>query len=161
VALSGRIAVTHPPSNPASRSVAAWQRAGVFAAGAALLGSGGLWLAVHYAVGLGAGELPHPLEAWMLRLHGFAAFAALFLMGAVAAAHVPHGWRLSRRPRRAGQRRTGVALLACAGLLGLSGYLLYYFAPEAWRPALGWAHTATGAAMALLLAIHRQAGSTR
>jgi hypothetical protein len=133
-----------------------WQRLGLFTSGALLLLSGLVWLAVHYSVGAGAGELPHALEAWSLRLHGLAAFAGLFVLGALAAAHVPHGWRMSRRRRWSAQRRSGALLCGVAALLALSGYLLFYFAPEAIRPALGWAHTGLGVAMGLLLASHRR-----
>jgi len=58
-----------------------WQRLALYLAGAVLLLTGGLWLLVHYSVGAGAGALPHPLEAWSLRLHGLAAFAGLFVLG--------------------------------------------------------------------------------
>ena len=136
--------------------LARWQRLSVYAVGALLLATGVVWLALHYLVGAGTGELPHPLEAWALRLHGLAAFAGLFMLGVIAAVHVPHGWRLSRRLRWAHQRGTGLTLCALAAALALSGYLLYYFAPEAIRPALGWLHTAVGVAMALLLALHRR-----
>lgn len=146
----------HSHHHHVAHHLARWQRLGVYAVGALLLGSGGVWLALHYLVGAGAGELPHPLEAWSMRLHGLAAFAALFLLGAISAAHVPQGWRLSRRLRWAHQRSTGLGLCALAGGLALSGYLLYYFAPEAVRPALGWVHSGVGVAMALAIALHRR-----
>jgi len=86
----------------------------------------------------------------LIKLHGLAAFFALFLLGALAATHIPQGWRLSSRPRHAAQRSTGVSLCVLGGLLALSGYLLYYFAPESLRPALGWGHAALGLAMVAL-----------
>ncbi len=137
-----------------SHRLARWLRRGLHVSGFVLLLSGAGWLAVHYSVGAGAGELPHALEPWAMRLHGLAAQAAVFVLGAVAAAHVPHGWRSTRRHRRWGQRRTGVALCALAGLLAFSGWLLYYFAPEWLRPGLGWAHAGAGTAMAALLRWH-------
>ena len=143
-----------PTHHPPVHHLAGWQRVSVYAVGALLLLTGLVWLALHY--GAGAGELPHPLEAWAMRLHGLATFAGLFLLGAVAATHVPHGWRLSRRHRWAHQRRSGLALCMLAGALALSGYLLYYFAPEAVRPLLGWVHSAAGIAMALTIALHRR-----
>ena len=135
--------------------MARWQRLGLYGSGALLLFSGGLWLALHYGVGAGAGELPHPLEAWCLRLHGLAAFAGLFMLGALAAAHVPHGWRLSGRPRWAHQRGSGLMLCTLSGIMALSGYLLFYFAAETIRPALGWAHAFIGVAAGALLLGHR------
>ncbi len=131
-----------------------WQRLSLYGAGATLLGSGVLWLALHYARGSDA--LPAPIEAWLMRLHGLAAFIALFAFGVLGAAHVPQGLRLSRRWRWAGQRRTGLVLCGLAAALALTGYLLYYFAPDDVRPALGWLHSALGAAMALLVLGHRR-----
>src|SRR5437867_3506565 len=84
-----------------------WQRLALYTSGATLLASGLSWLALHYAVGAGAGELPHPLEAWLMRLHGLAAFASLFMLGVIAGSHVPHGWRMSARHRWARQRSSG------------------------------------------------------
>jgi succinate dehydrogenase/fumarate reductase cytochrome b subunit len=100
--------------------------------------------------------LPHPAEAWAMRLHGLAGFAALFLLGALAAAHIPQGWRVSGRLRWAGQRQSGLALCFLGAALVLSGYLLYYFAPEAVRPTLGWAHAGAGLAMAGVWVAHRR-----
>jgi len=139
--------------------LAAWQRLILYACGVLLLVSGGLWLGVHYTIGAGAADLPHPLEAWLMRLHGLASFAALFMLGVLAAHHIPHGWRLGARHRYAKQRGTGIALCTLGSLLALSGYLLYYFAPEAIRPTLGWVHTGFGAAIAFLLLTHRRGGA--
>ena len=133
-----------------------WQRILLYSTGTLLLATGALWLAVHYTIGGGRGELPHPLEAWSLRVHGLAAFAGLFVAGVLAAAHIPQGWKLSGLNGWSGQRTSGIALCAIGALLILTGYLLYYFAPESLRPALGWVHAGTGAAMALLIAAHRR-----
>jgi hypothetical protein len=141
------------PHRPHHRLVP-WQRVSFYAAGALLLTTGAAWLALHYSVGAGADELPHPAEAWLLRGHGLVGFVGLFLFGVLAAGHVPQGWRLTRRHRWAGQRNSGVALCALAVMLSLSGYLLYYFAPEAVRAALGWTHTAVGLSMAVLVVFH-------
>ena len=118
--------------------------------------TGVLWLAVHYSVGAGAGELPHPIEAWSMRLHGLAAFAGMFMFGALSAAHVPRGWRHTRQLHWAGQRKTGLTLCAFAVVLGVTGYMLYYFAPEPIRPALGWVHALVGVAMGGLILVHRR-----
>ena len=96
-----------------------------------------------------------------MRVHGLAAFAVLFAFGALAAAHIPQGWRFSHRMRWARQRGSGLALCVLAATLALTGYLLYYFAPEPVRPALGWLHSGLGAAMALLVASHRRRGDRR
>jgi hypothetical protein len=131
-----------------------WQRICLVGAGSALGATGAIWLAVHYAMGAGAGELPHPLESWLMRLHGLAAFVALFTLGALAAEHVPQGWRLTARQRWASQRRLGVALCSMAAALVITGYALYYLASESVRPALGIGHAAIGAATAVLVVWH-------
>ena len=152
---SPRHAAVAPANLPAHR-LARWQRLALFASGFVLLLTGLLWLVVHYAFGAGAGELPHPLEAWSLRLHGLAGFAALFVLGVLAAAHIPQGWRLSHRRRWRWQRRSGVILCVCAVGLVFTAYLLYYFASESARPAIGWAHTGIGVIMATLVVAHRR-----
>ena len=96
-----------------------------------------------------------------MRLHGLAAFAALFVLGALAAAHIPHGWRASHRLRWARQRASGVALCALGGALALTGYLLYYFAPDPVRPALGWLHSGLGLMAAGAVATHRRRSARR
>lgn len=134
-----------------------WQRHWLYTTGVLLSFTGFAWLAIHYSIGAGAGELPHPVEAWSMRLHGLAAFAGLFGMGTLAAAHIPQGWRLSRHRRWAGQRVTGLVLCVLGGALVMSGYLLYYFAPEGIRPALGWIHSGVGVAMGITILVHRRA----
>ena len=133
-----------------------WQRLSLYTSGGLLLASGLLWLALHYMAGAGAGELPHPLEAWLMRAHGLAAFAGLFMLGVIGGSHIPHGWRMSARHRWAQQRGSGLLLSTLAGALALTGYLLYYFAPEQLRPALGWLHTGVGVAMGAMLAVHQR-----
>jgi hypothetical protein len=134
----------------------AWQQRLLAVSGGTLVVTGVAWLAVHYAIGAGAGGLPHPSEAWLMRLHGLAAFAGLFALGTLATQHVPRGLRLGAGHRHANQRRTGLALLTLGAMLVGSGYALYYFAPEDVRPALGWVHAALGVAMASVVFGHRR-----
>ena len=131
-----------------------WHRLLLYGVSAVLLVTGSAWLAVHYTVGAGTGEIPHPAEIWAIRLHGMAAFVALFLLGLLAAAHVPRGWHITSRHRRLVQRGTGVGLCVLAGMLVVTGYLLYYFAPETLRPTLGWLHSIIGFAMAAVGTVH-------
>ena len=63
--------------------------------------------------------------------------------------------------RWARQRSSGDALCGLAAALVITGYLLYYFAPDPIRPALGWLHSALGAAMAVLVVTHRRRGESR
>lgn len=122
-----------------------WQRQALGWVAWLLLVSGGGWLALHYSVGAGSGELPHPAEPWLMKLHGAAAFAALFGAGLMAGHHIPTAWRQARRPRYGAQRRSGLLLCGSAALVVLTGYALFYLVPEALRPALGWLHAGAGA----------------
>jgi len=140
----------HLPRQPSRNAVSRWQRVGLYAAMIVLTVTGGAWLVAHYAWGAGTGELPHPLELWMIRLHGAAAMAGLFFFGVMAATHVPSGWRMRR------QRGSGTSMLAGMAGTVLTGYALYYFAPEPVRPALGNVHAAIGAGLALILFWHRR-----
>ena len=88
------------------------QRLLVHASGWLLLASGVVWLGVHYLAG--AGELPHPLEAWMMRAHALAAWVAAFALGEIAASHIPRGWHTTMRRRTPAQRRLGLALCVMA-----------------------------------------------
>ena len=173
-----------PPLARLRNPLPPWQRLLLNATGWVLMLTGALWLALHYGRSDPTGEaLPHALEPWALRLHGLAGFAALFVLGALASVHVPRGWRITARRggyglgRTSGmsstsrtsctsctssvgraQRRWGIVLCVLAALLAASAWLLYYFAPDPVRPALGLAHSAAGVAMALALWLHRRAG---
>lgn len=138
-----------------------WQRRLLLAVATLLLASGAGWLALHYLAGAGAGELPHPGEPWLMRLHGAGAFTALFAAGLMGGHHVPSAWRIAHRPRQAAQRRSGLLLCGLLALAVGSGYALYYFAPETLRPALGWAHAGAGLVMTAAGAWHARRSARR
>lgn len=144
----------HPNLNPLTR----WQRQTLTVSAALLAATGALWLVLHYGIGGPMEGLPHPAEAWTMRVHGAGVFASLFALGMLAANHIPKGWRIAhgRRGRALRQQyRSGLALCVLAALLIASGYALYYLVTEAARPALGWAHAALGFAMTALGLWHR------
>jgi cation transport ATPase len=155
---------THNPTRSHARHHATrfnplvrWQRRLTYAAGAALLASGLTWLAVHFLHWPAWSQaeiegLPSPWEPWLMRVHGAAVMAALFVVGAMSSTHVVRGWRLRRR------RKSGAGLLALLGLLVLSGYALYYLIGEAGRDALGLAHAALGLGALGALLWHRRRG---
>jgi hypothetical protein len=123
-----------------SNALPRWQRWTIVGASWSLALSGLLWLAIHEAWGAGAGELPHPLEAWLMRWHGLSVPASLFAAGLVGAGHVQRGWQQGQ------QRASGLALILAGTVVVVTGYLLAYLAPESWRPGLGWGHTLAGVA---------------
>ena len=80
-------------------SVPRWQRLWLDLSAWGLGLSGVAWLVLHYARGAGADDgtwLPHPAEAWLMRLHGLAGFALLLAVGMFLPLHVPQGWRQQR-----------------------------------------------------------------
>ncbi len=126
----------------------------VHASGWLLLASGLAWLGVHYLAGAGAGQLPHPMEAWTMRAHALAAWIGAFALGGIAAGHIPRGWHTTMRRRTPAQRHLGLALCVMALALVSSGYALMYLVPEPARAAWGWAHSAVGVLMAAVLIVH-------
>jgi len=131
--------------------VARWQKVCLDAALIVQLLSGGLWLIVHYTIGAGSEEigLPHWSEAWLMRLHGFAAFVILVAIGSFFAVHVPRGWRIR------GLRGIDLTMLVCLAVTVITAYCLYYFAPDSIRPSLGWLHAGLGCAFGATVLVHR------
>ena len=62
-----------------------WHQGAVYGATAALAVSGIIWLVLHYFLAVPGeyGPQIHPLEPWMLRLHGGAALAGLMIYGSL------------------------------------------------------------------------------
>ncbi len=140
-------------SRRSSNPLPGWQRRALVLSAWSLLLSGAAWLPVHYLWGAGAGQLPGPLEPWLMRWHGLAMLVGLWALGAVSPVHVPRGWRAFR------QRASGLALCALAAALAASGYALAYLVPERWHAAVGWAHAGAGAVAFGLGSLHARKGS--
>lgn len=109
----------------------------LYACFAVLLASGALWLGVHYfgRTAGAIGELPHPAEAWSMRLHGLAAMLGLILFGSMMPVHIRNGWRLGT------SRASGGSMVTALCLLTITGYGLYYLVNEdlrAWTSAIHW-----------------------
>ncbi len=120
--------------------------------------SGALWLALHFAFSQRSefGLIRNPLEPECLAVHGAFAFGALVLAGWLSAAHLPAAWR-SRR-----SRVSGTAMVAGVGLLGVSGYLLYYLGGDGSRNVASVAHWGVGLAISAAFAAHlRRTGRAR
>lgn len=127
-----------------------WHQFSVYAATAALGVSGALWLLCHYFLAIPGdfGPQPHPLEPWLLRLHGAAAMAGLVVYGSLLPIHVRRAWTLGRNTA------LGVAVISAMLLLTLTGYLLYYAGGEASRAVISLAHWIVGLVVPALLAWH-------
>jgi len=86
-------------------------------------------------------------QAWLLRIHGAAAFASLIVLGALLPVHVKRAWRAVKN------RRSGAVLLAFVATQVVTGYALYY-ADEGLRTLAGQIHFALGLTLPALLVIH-------
>jgi hypothetical protein len=134
---------------PTAVPMAPGLRATVMGVCAVLWFSGVAWLVLHlgFEPRNEFGPLPHPWEATLMRLHGVLAVAAVFLLGWLGAGHVVQRWR------RARNRRSGWALLGCAGLLVISGYALYYTVGPV-HSGSAWIHEWLGAAAIVIALTH-------
>jgi hypothetical protein len=127
-----------------------WQRWSAYCVSAWLLATGVLWLLAHYLMRAVAefGESVHPLEPWMMKLHGAGAMFALFFIGSLVNTHM----RRALRARR--HLFSGWSMIAVLAALTVSGYALYYIASEESRPIWSAAHWITGLVFPLLLIVH-------
>jgi uncharacterized membrane protein len=131
----------------------------VYAVALAVLVTGVAWIALHAAPRNFLDQaLSRQLQSQLLKLHGAAAMLALISFGGLLAAHVLPALK---RPEN---RNAGITLLACAGILTLTGWGLYYVGDEELR---GWAsdlHVVIGVAAPLICAWHlsyRKRGAAR
>jgi hypothetical protein len=124
-----------------------------YAAFGLLWASGAGWLAFRYFLRplTEFGELPHPLEAWWLCLHGAAAFYALWLLGLLWPVHILPAWK-SRR------RISGILLGGLTAWLASSGFLLYYVGNDSARTLIALLHWAVGLALPLPFLWHALRG---
>ena len=133
-----------------------WHQAAVYGATAVLAVSGIIWLVAHYFLSVPGeyGPQIHPLEPWMLKVHGAAAMAGLIVYGSLLPVHVRRAWSIRRNIV------LGIALVTVMLLLTVTGYLLYYAGGEDTRPVIGAAHWILGLAVPALLAWHVFSGRT-
>ena len=134
-----------------------WHQGAVYAATAALAISGIVWLVLHYFLAVPGeyGPQIHPLEPWMLRLHGAAAMAGLIIYGSLLPVHIRRAWSMRRNIA------LGIGLVAFMLLLTITGYLLYYAGDENTRPVISAAHWILGLAVPALLVWHVVSGRTQ
>lgn len=141
---------TRRAAHPFGLGIPHRRKAALYAALAALFGTGILWLVFHYFMQAPGefGPQPHALEAWWLRLHGACAFVLLWFAGLLWGTHARPAllqprWRIS-----------GISILALLALLAATGYLLYYAADDVLREIVRLTHWLTGLALAVPLLIH-------
>jgi len=122
----------------------------LYLTGGVLVLSGVGWLIGHYLLRTPAlyGAGPHPSEAWWMRLHGAAVVGFLVVFGALLPGHVVQNWRQRIN------RYSGLAVVILVGVLGLSGYGLYYLVDERQRALISGLHWVVGLGAAVAVALH-------
>ena len=120
--------------------------------------SGCEWLVLHYFFAQPADFGQHPWAPLILRIHGWIAVAAVFLLGWLTAQHVSDRW-----PQMI-KRVSGVGITGVAAILALTGYALYYTTDRLHDVAATVHEVLGGAAILLALAHwrpHRRARRSR
>ncbi|KVH46836.1 hypothetical protein WJ39_16245 [Burkholderia diffusa] len=123
-----------------------------------LTASGGVWLIAHYFFASRGefGDMPTPIEPWMLRIHGAAMMGFLIVSGTLLPGHVRRAWEMRRNLGSGLTLATGVVWLI------LTGYGLYYAGgDEQVRSWISISHWAIGLAAACLLPLHVVLGKSR
>src|SRR5262245_41792623 len=109
-------------SRPLPERMSARVRLTTYAALGALWLSGCLWMVLKYFFSASTefGPVPNPWQPLTLRLHGWIAVAAVFLLGWMGSDHVRQRWRQLRN------RQSGLSMIGLAAVLTITGYALYY-----------------------------------
>jgi len=152
----GRVTPAAAPEQRRGESIrlGPWHQGAIYGATTALAVSGIIWLVVDYFVATPGeyGPQIHPLEPWMLRLHGAAAMAGLIIYGSLMPVHIRRAWTIRRNIA------LGIGLVAFMLLLTVTGYLLYYAGDENTRPVISAVHWILGLAVPALLVWHVVSG---
>ena len=125
-------------------------RYSLYLVGGVLLATGAAWAAFHYVPQwLGVDERSGiEINAALIKLHGAAAMFSLVLIGTTLARHVGAGWQAARN------KLSGIAILALAVLLIITGYLLYYAGDEQLRETSSVLHLAAGVILPAFVIAH-------
>ncbi len=107
--------------------------------------TGTIWFVLHSLTP--EGEYGSFTQSMLLRIHGIAAMAFLFVLGIIFH-HIPPGWKNKN------QRISGVPLLSICVILTLTGWGLYYLGQENWRSAASLIHSALGIVLPLIILAH-------
>jgi hypothetical protein len=111
--------------------------------------TGTIWLFFRYGVPVEDefGPQTHSAQTMMLKIHGLAAMAFLFIVGELIH-HIRPGWR------RKQQRPSGASLLFFSGFLILTGWGLYYAGDERFRNWMSAMHSIIGFLLPVIIFLH-------
>ncbi|MEO7597598.1 MAG: hypothetical protein ABIV50_01610 [Opitutus sp.] len=116
---------------------------------AVLFLSGVIWLAL--SLTQAASESDSEVRAAqpaLMKIHGAAAMASIFLLGVILPLHIRRGWKSGRN------RTTGSVMIGLCAVLILSGYALYYAGGEQARHASALLHDGLGLLLPTTLLWH-------
>ena len=119
-----------------------------YAAFAALLVTGAIWLVADQFKASENGETWQAIAANTLMLHGMTAMIALVLLGAMIPLHVQRSWRAGKN------RITGSVMVATNAVLVVTASGLYYAGSDQLRTLVADAHIAAGLALPALIVTH-------
>jgi hypothetical protein len=127
-------------------------RVSTYAAFAALLVTGVIWLVADQLKDTESGETWQAIAASALMLHGTAAMIALVLLGALIPLHVQRSWRLGKN------RITGSVMVGANAVLVATASGLYYAGSDLLRAFAADVHIAVGLALPALILTHVMLG---
>jgi hypothetical protein len=127
-----------------------WLRSSLYWTLSALWLTGCAWLILHlfFQTTTEFGTTPHPWQPMLLLVHAVVAVVVVFLFGWVAGTHIETRWR------RGINRASGIALMALASVLVLTGFGNYYLTGEWLRAATAVMHETLGALAILPALVH-------
>ncbi len=123
-----------------------------YAAFAALLLTGAIWLVADHLKDSAAGELWQEVAARMLMLHGGIAMLTLILLGALIPLHMQRSWRTRKN------RATGTIMMAFNAVLIVTAFGLYYAGSDTLRAWTSDFHIAAGLGLPALIFAHVMLG---
>ena len=119
-----------------------------YAAFAALVVTGVIWLVADQLKTSEHGEMWQAIAANMLMFHGITAMIALILLGAMIPLHVQRSWRAGKN------RFTGSVMVATNAILVVTASGLYYTGSDLLRTFVADVHIAAGLALPALIVTH-------
>ncbi|MGB9152908.1 MAG: hypothetical protein WCD70_07455 [Alphaproteobacteria bacterium] len=136
-----------PKTTPDTIRMPRWIRWSIYGATITWTVTGLVWIFAHYVL-RAPGEIEHPIEPWMLRIHGAAVMLGLFMYGSLVRPHITKGWYAKKG------RNSGMTVLAIVGTQIVSGYLLYYASNDSNQDILSMIHWMIGLFLPIWLVIH-------
>ncbi len=138
-----------PPARRSPFMFTGFHRLAAYGAFVLVVATGGVWTVCWHLLREDP-EMRHPMEPWLVKTHGAAAFVFLVLFGAALPQHAKMAWKARKN------RAAGVALIAVCAASMLTGWMI--FCIEWAHDAVHWIHVVAGMALPIVLPWHIVAG---